>query len=66
MSPRAEPEERRKNSGLSEDEIESIKERVLASVYADIGRSLVRKILWVGGTALLAVLAWLGGGGHLK
>lgn len=59
-------EERRKSGGLSEDEIESIKERVLASVYADIGRSVVKKFLWVGGVVLLGLLTWLGVNGHLK
>lgn len=57
--------ERRKSGGLSPEQIDAIKEAVLASVYADIGRSLVRKILWALGAVLLALLAWLGGSGHI-
>lgn len=59
-------EERRANSGLTPEQIEAIKDAVLASVYADIGRSLVKKLLWAAGAVLLALLAWLGGSGHFK
>ena len=51
---------------FSDEEIEAIKERILASVYEDIGRSLVKKVLWVGGTLLLALLAWLTAKGYVK
>ncbi len=59
-------EERRTNAGLTDEQIEEIKERVLASVYEDIGRSLVKKILWALGAVLAALLAWLGVHGYVK
>ena len=51
---------------FSEDEIEIIKEQLLASIYADIGKSVVKKLLWVGGAVGIAALAWLTGAGHIK
>ena len=44
---------------LTDEEIEAIKDRILASVYEDIGRSLVKKLLWAGGAVLTVLLAWL-------
>ena len=52
-------EERRANAGITDEQIEVIKERILASVYEDIGRSLVKKVLWATGAVLTALLAWL-------
>lgn len=52
--------ERRKNAGLSEEQLEAIKEAVLASVYEDIGRSVVKRLLWAIGAICVAVLTWLG------
>lgn len=63
MSPR---EERRSNVGLTDEQVEAIKERVLASVYEDIGRSLVKKVLWAIGAVLAALLAWLVAHGYVK
>ena len=59
-------EERRADGGLTDEQIEVIKERVLASVYEDIGRSLVKKILWALGAVLAALLAWLAAKGYVK
>lgn len=53
-------EERRKNGGLTDEQIEAIKEAVLASVYEDIGRSLVKKVLWVLGSLTAGFLGYLG------
>ncbi len=58
--------DRRKNRGLSDEEIDTIKEQLLASIYEDIGRSVVSKILWVAGTLLAAGLAYLAATGKLK
>ena len=62
-------EERRKQR-LSDDEIDLIAERAASKVeerlYAQIGRSLVSKILWLLGAAGAAVLAALGITGHWK
>lgn len=52
--------ERRKNAGLTDQQIEAIREAILASVYEDIGRSLVRKIVWALGAVFAALLTWLG------
>lgn len=60
------PNERRTNAGLSDEQIEIIKERVLASVYEDIGRSIVKKALWAVGAVFAAVLAWFAAKGYLK
>lgn len=51
-------EERRKFVELSSEQVERIKEQLLASVYEDIGRSLVKKTLWALGAVLSALLAW--------
>ena len=51
-------EERRKFVELSPEQVERIKEQLLASVYEDIGRSLVKKLLWALGAVLSALLAW--------
>lgn len=58
--------ERRKNQGLSDEEIEAIKEQLLASIYEDIGRSVVKKLLWALGAVLAALLAWATARGYLK
>lgn len=52
-------QERRQNSGLTDEQVEAVKEAILKSIYADIGRSLVRKVLWVGGAAIFALYAYL-------
>jgi len=44
---------------LSDEELQSIKKQLLDSIYADIGKNVVRKILWVGGAIILALYAWL-------
>lgn len=56
------PEIRRR---LSDEEIEKIKGQILDSIYADIGKSILKKVLWVGGTCILALFAWLIGKGHI-
>lgn len=58
--------ERRKNGGLSDEQIEAIKEQILASVYEDIGRSLVKKVIWAVGTLLAVLLTWAAAKGYIK
>ena len=58
--------ERRKNGGLTDDQIEEIREAILASIYEDIGRSIVKKILWAAGAVLSALLLYFGASGHVK
>lgn len=59
-------DDRRKNGGLDAEQIEAIKQAILASIYEEIGRSIVKKILWAGGAVLFALLAWLVGHGYVK
>lgn len=58
--------ERRENGRFTEAEIEAIKDAILSSIYEDIGRSLVKKILWATGAVLAAMLAWLAAKGYVK
>ena len=59
----------RRSMPLSDDQIDAIAERAadraLAKVYEQIGRSVVKKVLWVIGAGALAVAAWLAGKGNL-
>ena len=57
--------ERRHGRSLSAEELEEVKTQVLESIYADIGKSVVKKILWVGGACGTAFLAWLTSKGHI-
>jgi len=50
---------------LREAELDAIKEQLLESIYADIGKSLVKKVLWLFGAVCLAAFAWLKGSGHV-
>jgi hypothetical protein len=58
--------ERRRNGGLSDEQVNAIKEQIMASVYEDIGRSLVKKILWILGALLAALFGWLAAKGYIK
>jgi hypothetical protein len=51
---------------LSQDEIDEIKRQLLESIYADIGRSLVRKFLWAAGTVVFAAVVGLAATGKIK
>ena len=55
-----------KKNDLTEDQIERIKNSILASIYEDIGRSVVRKVLWTLGAVLFVFLSWAGYSGHVK
>lgn len=61
--------ERRTGPSLTEEQIDLIAERAaeraLEKVYAQIGKSIVQKFLWLVGAASLAVLAWMKGSGKL-
>jgi len=60
--------ERRKNP-LSDEQIDEIAERAaeraLEKVYEQIGRSVVKKALWIIGAGAIALAAFLAGKGHL-
>ena len=50
---------------LTDSELAQIKEQLLESIYADIGKNVVKKFLWIGGTILAAFLTWLTTRGHI-
>ena len=58
-------EDRRKNGGLTDEQLEAIKQAILDSIYQEIGKSLVRKAIWAVGAILLAALAWFHGAGKI-
>jgi hypothetical protein len=58
--------ERRKNGGLTDEQVEAIKQAILDSIYQEIGKSLVRKAVWAIGILITAAFAWLAGAGHIK
>lgn len=59
--------DRRKETGLTDEQIEAIAERAaevaLERVYTQIGKSVVQKFLYLVGAAALAVYAFLKGKG---
>lgn len=63
------PERRTSTVALTEEQLNEIAERAadraLEKVYANIGKSVVHKILWVAGAAALALAAWMKGSGKL-
>jgi hypothetical protein len=50
---------------LTQTELDDLKEQLLESIYADIGRSIVKKVLWILGAVAIAGFAWLAGKGHV-
>jgi hypothetical protein len=61
-----EGEENEKRRPLTDAEVEIIKSQLLDSIYADIGKSVVKKFLWIIGAAGTAALAALSATGHIK
>lgn len=54
-------ENRRKNGGLSDEQVDQITKAILERIYAQIGKSLVAKFLWACGTGLIALASWFAG-----
>jgi len=58
------PDERRRSTWLSKDQINEIAQRAAAHalrlVYEEVGRNVVRAALWIIGAGCLALLAYLG------
>lgn len=52
-------DDRRENGGLTDAQVEQIRDAILASVHEEIGRSVVKKGLWVCGSIVAAAYAWL-------
>lgn len=57
-------EQREPFGGLSEAEIEQlverVTERVVENFYAEVGRGVVKKFLWLVGMIAVGLAAWLG------
>lgn len=51
---------------LSPLELEAIKEQLLESIYADIGRSVVKKVLWVAGAVVGVLFVGFTAAGKIK
>lgn len=66
MGDTSSPHERRKHGGLTDEQVEVIKQQLLSSIYEDIGRSIIKKVLWAFGAMFLALLAWLEYGSHVN
>lgn len=45
---------------------EKAAERALEKVYADVGKTVVRRLFWLVGAAALAIVGWLGAGNWPK
>lgn len=58
-------EERRRNGGLTEDQVHAIRDAILRSIYEEIGRSVVKKILWTLGALLFALFTWAAYHGYI-
>jgi preprotein translocase subunit SecF len=58
-----EPQERKR---LSSEEIDNIKDQIRESIYADFGKSIITKILWIIWAVVLAAFAWLSSKGFIK
>jgi hypothetical protein len=54
---------------LTEDQIDKIAEKAakkaLNSIYADVGRGVLRKLAWLAGLVVLGLAFWLAGKGSL-
>jgi hypothetical protein len=57
-------------AGLTPEEIDAIAERAaekaLEHVYAQVGKSVLRKAAWLAGIAIVSLLMWLGGKGVIS
>ena len=57
-------------AGMTEDEIEDlvgrVSDKVVSRFYEEVGRGVMKKILWVIGLATISLLIWLAGTGKIK
>lgn len=55
---------------LTEEQIDHIADRAakraLDIVYAEVGKSVLRKLAWIAGVVTLGLLMWLAGAGHVS
>jgi len=59
-------QERRIHVRLTDEQCADIKQQILSSIYEEIGRSVVKKILWTLGAVFVALTAWAAAKGYLK
>ena len=61
--------ERRAYPPLTEDQIDKIATaaaaKVIEQIYAEVGKSIVKKIFWVAGVIAISLLLWLSAKGQL-
>ena len=60
------PDSKERRTSLTPEEIEHIKAQILDSIYKDIGKNVVSKVLWLFGAICLAAFAWLSAKGILR
>ena len=60
------PDTKERRASFTPEEIENIKAQILDSIYKDIGKNVVSKVLWLFGAICLATFAWLSAKGHIK
>jgi hypothetical protein len=46
---------------LTPEQVEALKQQLLHSIYADIGKNVVKKFLWVAGAVGATAIAWVNG-----
>ena len=55
---------------LSQEELDLVAEKaaelVLNKIYAEVGKSVVKKLMWLVGVGFMALNAYLIGSGHIK
>lgn len=55
-----------KRKPLTSDELDAIMEQLLERIYADIGKSIVKKALWILGSMVVAAVTALSATGHIN
>jgi hypothetical protein len=59
----------RRRSRFTPEEVEEIAnaaaERVLDKVYAEVGKSIIKRLAWIAGAALIGVFMWLSSKGDI-
>lgn len=62
--------ERRHVATLTDEQMDAIAEKAAAKalekVYAEVGKSIVQKFLWIVGVAAVGIVMWLTGKGVIK
>jgi hypothetical protein len=56
----------RRKSDLSEEQIKLIIDQVFQEIYAEVGRSVMRKAAWIIGVVTISLLLYLGGKDAIK